>query len=280
MTDEPWTIARIERERPDLAPLARLHRELDATARRFDTSKNAALHPSIGGAPATHWMAGRSLFDSANRAALTPSVSALFTELAQTTRVVVPDASAAIGEILSAASAPGFPWPARIVKFRDVPDAAAVPHAALFRFLLMRAVAVPAEHLARSLSPPHPDRWRSSNCPYCGVPAAASVAGQGTGRTLLCVLCGGRWRREGLDCIACGDERPESRLVLARRELGPASIEACGACRSAFKVFADADLPYGPPTALEVLTVHLDVLAGSDDLARPETALAAVFPPP
>jgi hypothetical protein len=31
--------------------------------------------------------------------------------------------------------------------------------------------------------------------------------------------------------------------------------------------------------ALEVLTVHLDVLAKSDDLSRDAVALAALFPP-
>jgi hypothetical protein len=46
------------------------------------------------------------------------------------------------------------------------------------------------------------------------------------------------------------------------------------------KVFAPADLPDGPPIALEVLTVHLDVLARSAGYSRDETALAAVFPPP
>ena len=34
-----------------------------------------------------------------------------------------------------------------------------------------------------------------------------------------------------------------------------------------------------PPVALEVLTVHLDVLAKSDGISRDEAALAAVFPP-
>ena len=42
--------------------------------------------------------------------------------------------------------------------------------------------------LALSFSAPHPERWLRAACPYCGVPAAACVAGQGSGRTLLCVL--------------------------------------------------------------------------------------------
>lgn len=280
MTDEPWTLERVEATRPDLAPLARLHRELAAAALAFDTRHGAALHPSFTATPAVHWLAGRSLFDSSNRAALTAGIAALFETLARTTAAIVPETAESVSEMLAVTSSPGFGWPARLVSFRDMPEVPVIPHSALFRFLLMRAVAVPAGHLARSLSPPHPDRWKRASCPYCGVPAAASVAGEGTGRTLLCVLCGGRWRREGLDCVHCGDERPESRLILARRELGPASIEACGACRSAIKVFADVDLPNGPPVAIEVLTVHLDVLARSDDLSRDDVALAALFPPP
>jgi hypothetical protein len=67
--------------------------------------------------------------------------------------------------------------------------------------------------------------------------------------------------------------------VLAARELGPASLEACATCRGGIKVFAAPDVPDGPPVALEVLTVHLDVLARSERISRDETALAAVFPP-
>ena len=279
MTDAFWTLERIETTRPDLAPLARLHRFLEEAAERFAAQHGVALHPTFTGTPAIHWLAGRSLLDSSNRAALAPATAALFDVLALAAADAFPETRGAIDELRAATSRTGFEWPTRIVHFRDVPDERDVPHAALFRFLLLRAVAVPATHLARSLSPPHPERWPRAACPYCGVPAAASVAGQGAGRTLLCVLCGGRWTREGLDCIACGEERPETQLILADRELGPASLEACSTCRNAVKVFAAGDVPDAAPLALEVLTVHLDVLARSDDLSRDPAALAALYPP-
>jgi formate dehydrogenase maturation protein FdhE len=273
---EPWTFDRVAEAKPELAGLARLHAVLDEVARRFDEQHHVALHPNFTAAPATHWLAGRSLFDSSNRAALSPAVAALFDALARAAADAFPETRGAVEEMRAAAVA----WPQRLVSFRDVPDDDSVPHAALFRFLLLRAVSVPAAHLARSFSPPHQDRWKRGACPYCGVPAAAAVAGQGAGRTLLCVLCGGRWPREGHDCVACGEERPETRMVLADRGLGPASLEACATCRSGIKVFAPADVPHGPPVALEVLTVHLDVLAKAQGYAREEAALAAVFPPP
>jgi formate dehydrogenase maturation protein FdhE len=279
MTDLPWTLDRVAEVKPELAPLARMHLALGEAAHRVAGERGVELHPAFTGTPAIHWLRGRSLFDSSNRAALVPAMAALVEALARATADAVPETRAAIDELLSAASRPGFAWPARLVSFRDVPAAADVPHPELFRFLLLRAVAVPAGHLARSLSPPHPERWLRAACPYCGVPAAAVVAGPGSGRELVCVLCGGRWRREGTECVSCGEARAETRLVLADRELGPASLEACSTCRFALKVFAPSDVPDAPPLALEVLTVHLDVLARSDDLSRDEVALAAVFPP-
>jgi formate dehydrogenase maturation protein FdhE len=280
MTDGPWTLERVAAARPELAPLARLHAALDEAARRVSAERGAALHPTFAGPPATHWLAGRSLLDSSNRGALAPAVAALFGEIARAAAESVPAAREAIDEIRAAAARPAFGWPARLVRHRDLPEEDDVPHPALFRFLLLRAIAVPASHLARSFSPPHAERWIPSVCPFCGLPAAACVAGQGSGRTLLCVLCGGRWRREGLGCIACGDERPDSQLLVADRELGPASLDACATCRHAIKVFAPADVPDAAPVALEVLTVHLDVLAGADDLSRDPVALAVLFPPP
>ncbi len=279
MTDTPWTLDRVAAAKPELAPLARMHAALGVAARRVAVERAVELHPTFTATPAIHWLAGRSLFDSSNRAALVPAMTALFEALCRATCEAVPGTQGAIDEMLAAASRPGFAWPARLVGFRDVPDAGDVPHPELFRFLLLRAVAVPAGHLARSLSPPHPERWLRAACPYCGVPAAAVVAGPGTGRDLVCVLCGGRWHRAGTECVACGEERAETRLVLADRELGPASLEACSTCRYALKVFAPSDVPEAAPIALEVLTVHLDVLARSDDLSRDSVALAAVFPP-
>jgi formate dehydrogenase maturation protein FdhE len=279
MNDAPWTLDRIEATRPDLAPLARLHRALADAARRVAAERAEALHPTFTGAPAVHWMAGRPLFDASNRAALAPAVAALFDALARAAADAFPETRAAVDELHAATSRPGFSWPIRIVKFRDAPSEPDIPHPALFRFLMLRAAAVPAAHLAHAFSPPHAERWLPASCPYCGVPAAAAVAGQGSGRTLLCVLCGGRWTRDGLECVACGEERRETQLVLADRELGPASLEACGTCRHAIKLFAAGDVPDAAPVALEVLTVHLDVLAKSDDLSRDAVALAALFPP-
>lgn len=275
-----WTFDRVAAAKPELAGLARLHAVLDDVARRFDAERGAALHPSFSATPAVHWMAGRALFDSSNRAALTPSIAALFDALARGAADAFPETRSAIDEMRAATTSPRFAWPQRLVSFRDVPEEDVVPHAALFRFLVYRAVAVPATHLARSFSPPHQDRWKRAACPYCGVPAAASVASAGAGRTLLCVLCGGRWPREGHECVACGEERNETRMVLADRDLGPASFEACATCRNGIKVFAPADVPQGAPVALETLTVHLDVLAKANGFAREEAALAAIFPPP
>jgi formate dehydrogenase maturation protein FdhE len=279
MSDAPWTLERVEAERPEIAPLARLHREMAQAVRTLLARRPLPLHPSFAGPPAVHWLEGRALLDASNRAALALPVSVVFETLAAAAARAAPASADAVAEILAAVRSAGFGWTARLVGFSDLPDAGEIPHPALFRFLLMRAVSVPASHLALSVSPPHPQRWLRSACPYCGVPAAAAVARQGSGRTLLCVLCGGRWEREGLDCVACGADPHGETLVLADRRLGPASIEACSACRGSLKVFSAADAGWEPPVALELVTVHLDVLAETEGLGRDATALAAIFPP-
>lgn len=273
MSETAWTFARVAAAKPELGPLARLHEALAAAAGGADAD------PKFEGTPAVHWVTGTAVLDASDREALALPVAAAFARVARAAAGSVEGVRAAAGEILAVTSRADFAWTARIAAFRDVPEDGVVPHPALFRFLLLRAIAAPAARLARSLSPPHPDRWMRAACPWCGVPAAASIAGEGGGRTLLCVLCGGRWRRDGLDCLTCGEERSDTRLVLAARELGPASLEACATCRGGLKVFAAPDVPDGPPLALEVLTVHLDVLARAQDVSRDETALAAVFPP-
>jgi formate dehydrogenase maturation protein FdhE len=279
-----WTLERVATARPELAQLVRLHRALDertATA----VARGLELDAVLPGVPALHWTFGRSLLDAADARALAPPIARLLGELASAAGSAFPQAQAAVAELADETARPGFAWEERLSRFRDLPDD--LSHPALFRFLLMRAMAVPAGRLARTISAPHAARWIPASCPWCGVPAAAEVARQGSGRTMLCILCGGRWEREGLQCAGCGEARMEKRMVLADRALGPASLEACATCRRAVKVFAPADVPEDGPLppastvlALEILTVHLDVVGKSQGVRREEPALAAVFPPP
>jgi hypothetical protein len=274
-----WTFARVADLRPELAPLARLHGALEQAAVAF-VARGGALAPHVEGPPAVHWVHGRALMDAAHSDSLASSTSALFTDLARAAAETVPGARAAIGEILTAIAGPAFSWRERLATFRELPAPEDVPHPELFRFLLLRAAAAPASRLALEYSAPHAERWPRADCPWCGVPAAAAVAGAGSARTLLCVLCGGRWPSQGVGCVACGEQRSDTQMILADRSLGPASLEACATCRHALKVFAPSDVGAAAPVALEILTVHLDVIAQADDLARDPTALAAVFPPP
>lgn len=274
-----WTLERVAQARPEIAPLARLHAAIGESVARVALDLRIAA-PPFAGTPALHWLEGRALVDAADPRVLAAQAAPLFHAAAAAASAVAPGASRAIEEMLREAAGPGFSWEARVASFREIPEAGETSHPALFRFILLRALAPAAGLLAAAHSAPHPQRWLRSSCPWCGLPAAASIAGEGGGRTLLCLLCGGAWRREGLECIACGEERADTRLVLADRELGPASLEACATCRGALKAFARADLGEGPPVALEVLTVHLDVLARSQGYSREDAALAAVFPPP
>ncbi len=281
MSEDAWTLARVADERPELASLARLHIALeDALAAAVEELPPDALRPQFPGPPAVHWFQGKSLLDATGAGRIAPGVGEVVLRLLETLVDCEPTTAEPVAELRRHVAAPDFDWAARLASFRDLPAAAEVPHGALFRFLLLRAVGVPARHLAHSFSAPHAERWPWPRCPYCGIPAAAAVAATGSGRTLLCVLCGGRWHSEGFDCLSCGEKRSDRSLVLGSPEIGPASLEACATCDAALKVLSVAYLPDGPPLALEVLTAGLDALAEAKrGIRRDPVALAAVFPP-
>jgi transcription elongation factor Elf1 len=277
--DGPWTLDRVERELPELAPLARLHGAIESAL--ADEERRAGhVHPSFEGAPGVHWMEGRPLLDAVRGDALSNRLTDLLRAAATAVAAAAPETAGALGEALGSPEFARFAWPESLLRFREAGWEPGTPHATLFRFLVLRAVSVPARHLARSYSAPHPDRWTHASCPFCGVGAAASVARTGSGRTFLCVLCGGRWESTETACAGCGERDLSKFRVLASRDAGPATIEACGVCGSAVKVFASSDLVWGPPLAIEVATVRLDLLVERDgDAYRDPVALAALFPP-
>lgn len=281
MTDaEAWTLERIEAEDAELAPLARLHRVLAEESVLFATDGTGpAPRPAFTGPPAIHWLAGRPLLLAAHPAVLRGLTAPLTARLAHRLASAFPDVAGPAAELASVLEDPGFPWPERIAAFREPPPAD-VPHGPLFHFLLLRALAAPATHLARSFSPPHPERWLRTMCPFCGMPPAACVARHGGDRWMLCVLCGGRWTIEGLACPSCGEESGERLRALASRDAGPATLEACDSCHLAVKVFSDVSLVPGPPLAMEIRTFRLDLVAERDEgVRRAPAALAALFPP-
>lgn len=282
MTPEPpgpWTLERVEREIPAVAPLARLHAAIES-ALAAEERRAGHVHPTFAAPPAVHWIEGRALLAACGGPSLAGRVADLVRAAADAVAAVAPESGEAVAEIRASTESPGFAWGTALARSRDLDWDSGTPHRALFRFLLLRAVSVPARHLARSYAAPHPDRWTRASCPFCGVGAAASVARTGSGRTFLCVLCGGRWETAEIACAGCGERDLSKFRVLANRDAGPATIEACGVCGSAVKVFGTADLVWGPPLALEVATVRLDLLAERDgDAWRDPVSLAAVFPP-
>ncbi len=281
MDDELWTLERIERERAELAPLARLHRALAEETLAFATDGSGpAARPAFAGPPALHWLAGRTLLAAARRDVLRGLVAPLTRRLALRVGAEFPPVAGPAAEIADAAARDDFPWD----ELLDDPAAelshGALPHAPLLRFLFLRALAAPAAHLARAFSGPGPGRWTRPACPWCGLPPAAAVAQAGADRLLLCVLCGGRWTRPGMACPQCDEDRADRLRVLAGRDAGPAALEACDTCGTAVKVFHDGALEPGPPLALELLTLRLDVVAERDEgVRRAGAALAALFPP-
>ncbi len=276
-----WTLARIVAEEPALAPLARLHLELAEETTAFATDGTGpAPRPAFTGPPGVHWLSGRALLSAAHPAVLRGLVEPLFGRLAARLATAFPEVAGSASEVADAVLDPAFEWPRHLRDFTSLPGDDEVPHPPLFRFLLLRSLAAPATHLARAFSPPHAERWVRAACPFCGLAPAASLAAPGGDRRMLCVLCGGSWTVQGLGCPACGEESANKLRVLAAREAGPASLEACDVCSTGWKVFHESYLVPGPPLAMEILTVRLDLVAERDEgIRRDEAALAAVFPP-
>lgn len=276
-----WTLDAVVRERPDVAPMARLHAVLREAA---DEACAAAIEahgaPTYPGAPAVHWSQGRSLLSACEGDAWVAGVrdtvlrllDRMAAEFSETMLV-----GAEIGRRLREAD---FPWEDRVRRRLEPVPEDIVPHAALFRFLLLRAQAPWARRLALSVAPPHPDRWLPAQCPFCGVPAAVEVASAGGRRRHACVLCDAQWERADRSCGQCGTSGHAEDRVFAAKELGPVTLEACGACGALLKVVPAEQLGDEGVTPLEVLTVALDMVAGqAGGPARHETALAALFPP-
>lgn len=281
MTDTPgpWTLERVARELPDLAPLATLHAAIEEAFRDHERS-HGHVHPTLAGTPGVHWMLGRPLIDMAERAGFAERMPDLVRAAGNAVAGAAPAGRGAVEETIGSSAFDSLDWGAALASFRDAAWAPPTPHPRLFRFLLLRAISVPARHLARSFSAPHPDRWKRPTCPFCGVGAAASVARTGSGRTLLCVLCGGRWETPDTVCAGCGERNLSKFRVLANRDAGPATIESCTGCGTAVKVFSSSDITWDPPLAVEVATVRLDLLAERDENTfRDPIALAAIFPP-
>lgn len=276
---EPWTLERVEREAPHAAGVARLHRAIE-DAMLAAERRAGGLHPPLAGAPGVHWMQGVPLLEAADAASVCAALPPLVAAAATAAASVAPSIARAAGAVAAdAVRRPAAHWRSVVFSPRsgEFPDG---PEPALARFLALRALSVPARHLARSLAAPHPDRWKRACCPFCGLALAASVARAGSGRTNLCVLCGGRWETTESLCAGCGERNLEKFKVFALREAGPATLEACTTCGSALKVFGPSDLVWGPPLAVECLTVRLDVLAERDEgIRRDAAALAAIYPP-
>jgi len=273
---QAWTLDRVEREIPEVAALARLHLRIEEALAAVAGSATPPL-PSV---PGVLWLQGTPLLDAAEREATGALVRGAFDAAARAVAESSAEADRAVAAILAALPDESATGAAILASFREEAWAPPCPHPQLARFVALRAVSVPARALVAAYGGPLPDRWKRTRCPWCGVPAAASVARTGSGRTLLCVLCGGRWETSEKLCTSCGERNLDRFRVLAHRDAGPATLETCGTCGTAIKVFAAGDVGWGPPLALEAATVRLDLVAERDaSTFRDPLALAALFPP-
>ena len=95
----PWTLNRVARELPDLAPLATLHAAIES-AFRDDERTHGHVHPTLAGTPGVHWMLGRPLIYMAERAGFAERMPGLVRAAGNAVATTAPAGRDAVEETL------------------------------------------------------------------------------------------------------------------------------------------------------------------------------------
>jgi FdhE protein len=139
-------------------------------------------------------------------------------------------------------------------------DLASAPFvgAALQVYFAALAAGLPADRLERSLG----------GCPVCdSAPVAGVVLGDDKLRYLCCSLCGSEWNLTRIQCWNCRSTGGIRFLEVAG-ERGGLKAEACAGCGAYLKLFYRDRMPSVEPTADDVASLTLDLLAAQDGWAR------------
>ena len=130
--------------------------------------------------------------------------------------------------------------------------------AALQVYFTALAARLPAELVARA----------PAGCPVCGSPPVAGVVrGDDKLRYLTCSLCGSEWNLPRVQCWHCRATGGISYLSLDSGSAG-LKAEACSSCGAYLKLFYLEAVPGADPTADDVASLTLDLVAAEQGWAR------------
>lgn len=141
----------------------------------------------------------------------------------------------------------------------------------LFEYILEIPLKTALELAASNIDPARFCGWKEAICPLCGSrPGIASFEGEEGKRHLYCSTCSTRWEFSRLRCPYCGCEDRE-KLSYFLVDTDRVRVDTCKGCSRAIKT---VDRRKGgvesrmPPDILDVVTMHLDLLASREGFER------------
>ncbi len=165
----------------------------------------------------------------------------------------------------------------RLVPAAGTGDKAVVEEAAralpsgppLLLFVLDIALNTALEAFAEAVPEREVGAWREGTCPVCGgTPAMDELCGEEGRRYLSCSRCAFRWPFPRVTCPFCGNGDPAT-LGYFTADDGPVRVGFCRSCRRYLKS-RDSRKGRGdvPLDVEDIVTLHLDVLAGKEGFER------------
>jgi FdhE protein len=105
-------------------------------------------------------------------------------------------------------------------------------------------------------------------CPVCASPPVAGIVlGDDKLRYLCCSLCGSEWNLARIQCWSCRSTGGIKFFGVAG-DPGGTKAEACEACHAYVKLFYREKMPSAEPTADDVASLTLDLLAAQEGWGR------------
>jgi formate dehydrogenase accessory protein FdhE len=103
-----------------------------------------------------------------------------------------------------------------------------------------------------------------STCPLCGgKPIVAVLRSQGDGskKSLICMLCAHEWDFRRIYCPACGEEREPQMAYYSAPEIAHVRVDVCDTCHTYLKTIDLTKTGLAVPIVDELATIPLDVWA-------------------
>ena len=103
-----------------------------------------------------------------------------------------------------------------------------------------------------------------STCPLCGGKPVVGVLrseGDGSKKSLICMLCAHEWNFRRIYCPACGEEREPQMAFYSAPEIAHVRVDVCDTCHTYLKTIDLTKTGLAVPVVDELATIPLDLWA-------------------